>query len=424
MYSLTGLGGCQEVGRSAFVLDFGEKFLLDYGVKIDYDSIRYPLEIKDNIKAMILSHAHLDHSGLIPYFYEKYNCLSFMTHPTLELADILWKDSIKIAQFEGVQPKFTVPEIERTHHFNFTLPYNKKIEISSGVNLEFYDAGHILGSSLVHLSHKDKTLLYTGDFKLNKLRLHNGADMSMGKVDYLITEATYGDRDQPDRKAEEKRFAESVQETIDAGGQAIVPAFAVARAQEIIDILTHYNISAPIYMDGMAQRVSKVYVSHLNWITDGQHLKNALNEAVWVRNESFRKKAMKEPSVIVTTSGMMQGGPVMYYVEKMFKDPKSKIHLTGYQAEQTPGRELQNNGKLPLGKNGAYTKVGCKHDSFVFSAHASQSEMVNAIKKWSPSQIFMVHGDKEVMDIFSETVKQETGIVPKALEKGKKTEFE
>jgi putative mRNA 3-end processing factor len=254
--------------------------------------------------------------------------------------------------------------------------------------------------------------------------LHNGADMSMGKVDYLITEATYGDRDQPDRKAEEKRFAESVQETIDAGGQAIVPAFAVARAQEIIDILTHYNISAPIYMDGMAQRVSKVYVSHLNWITDGQHLKNALNEAVWVRNESFRKKAMKEPSVIVTTSGMMQGGPVMYYVEKMFKDPKSKIHLTGYQAEQTPGRELQNNGKLPLGKNGAYTKVGCKHDSFVFSAHASQSEMVNAIKKWSPSQIFMVHGDKEVMDIFSETVKQETGIVPKALEKGKKTEFE
>jgi putative mRNA 3-end processing factor len=424
MYSLTGLGACQEVGRSAFVLDFGEKFLLDYGVKIDSDSIKYPLEIKDNIKAMLLSHAHLDHSGLIPYFYEKYNCLSFMTGPTLELADILWKDAIKIAKYEGVEPKYNVPEIEKTHHFNFILPYNKKIEISPGVNLEFYDAGHILGSSLIHLSHKDKSILYTGDFKFNPMRLHNGADMSMGKVDYLIMESTYGDRDQPDRKSEEKRFAESVQETIDNGGQAIVPAFAVARAQELVDILTHYNISAPIYLDGMAQRVSKVYASHLDWIQDGKHLKNALNETIWVRNESFRKKAMKEPSVVITTSGMMQGGPVMYYVERMFKDSKSKIHLTGYQAEQTPGRELKNNGKLPLGKNGAYTKVGCKYDSFVFSAHASQNEMLKAVKKWSPKEIFLVHGDKPVMDKFTKLVKEETGIVSKSIEKGKKIEFE
>ena len=424
MYNITGLGACREVGRSAFVLDFGDKFLLDYGMKIDFDAIKYPLEIRENIKAMLLSHAHLDHSGLIPYFYEKYNCLSFMTQPTLELADILWKDSIKIAQYEGVEPKYSAREVEQTHHHNFVLPYNKKIEISQGVDLEFYDAGHILGSSLIQLEHGDKKLVYTGDYKVDPIRLHNGADLSMGKVDYLITEATYGDRDQPNRKAEEKRFAESVQETIDRGGHAIVPAFAVARAQELIDILTHYNITAPIFMDGMAQKVSRVYMKHLNWIQDGQHLKNALNETVWVKNESFRNKAMKEPSVIVTTSGMMQGGPVMFYVDKMHKDPKSKIHLTGYQAEQTPGRELKENGKLPIGKNGAYTKVSCEYEAYVFSAHPSQSEMLRAIKKWSPKKLFLVHGDIPAMESLAQLVKEETGIQANLLEKGKKVEFE
>ena len=186
MNSITGLGGCREVGRSAFLLDFGEKFLLDFGVKLNPLGIEYPLDIRENIKAAIISHAHLDHSGFLPYFYKHSDCLSFMTEPTLELADILWADSIKIAEFEGMAPKYTKAEIERTHKFNFVVPYKKKVNVSSETSLEFFDAGHILGSALTKLNYKEESFLYTGDFKLDEMQLHNGCDMSVGKVDYVM----------------------------------------------------------------------------------------------------------------------------------------------------------------------------------------------------------------------------------------------
>jgi putative mRNA 3-end processing factor len=421
--SLTGLGACQEVGRSAFLLDFGEKFLLDYGVKLNPEGIEYPLEVNENIKAAIISHAHLDHSGLLPYFYKKSECLSFMTQPTLELADILWRDSIKIAEFEGMAPKYDKNEVERTHKYNFVAPYKKRISLTSNTSIEFFDAGHILGSSLTKITHKEESFLYTGDFKMEETQLHVGADMSLGKVDYVMTESTYGDREHPNRKAEEQRFCESVQDTIDRGGQAIIPAFAVGRSLEVIDILSKYNLQAPIYLDGMGQKVGSVYLKNGPLIKDAKGLSSALQNANWVKNGSMRKQALKEPSAIVTTSGMMKGGPVMHYANKVFNDPKSKIHLTGYQVEGTPGRMLMDDGILPIGEKEVQTKVNCRYEKFDFSAHPSQQEMIKALKKWSPKEVFLVHGDKKVMPIFAKKIKDELGIKVNIPEAGKKLVF-
>lgn len=422
-FSITGHGACQEVGRSAFVLDFGEKFLLDYGVKLNIDAVEYPTEITEPVKAAIISHAHLDHSGLLPYFYKTSECLSFMTQPTLELADILWKDSIKIAELEGLAPKYTKAEIERTHKYNFVVPYDKKVNLSPNVSLEFFDAGHILGSALTKLTYKEKNFLYTGDYKVTETQLHTGANLEVGEVDYLMTESTYGDREQADRKLEEKAFCESVQSTVERGGWAIVPVLAIGRSQEVIDILSKYNLDAPIFFDGMGKQVSEVYFQHSDLIKDPRGLRKAMNSVNWVEGKQGRAKALKQPSIIVSTSGMMKGGPVMHYVKKIFNDPRSKIHLTSYQAEGTPGRTLMNEGKLPDDKTGVVAKVGCRYEKFDFSAHPSQSEMIKAIKKWSPKEIFLVHGDKEAMKSFGKKILDETGIKSTPLQSDKKTEF-
>jgi len=423
-YSVVGHGACQEVGRSAFVLDFGEKFLLDYGVKLNVDEIEYPLEINEHIKAAIISHAHLDHSGLLPYFYKNSECLSFMTQATLELADILWKDSIKIAEFEGLAPKYSKEEIERTHRYNFIAPFKKKLTLGNDLSLEFFDAGHILGSALTKIEHKEKSFLYTGDFKVKETQLHTGCDFDTGKIDYVMIESTYGDREQADRKLEEKAFCESVQSTVERGGWAIVPVLAIGRSQEIIDILSKYNIQAPIYFDGMAKKVSEVYFRHPDLVKDSKGLKKALNSVNWVQGKQGRSKALKQPGIIVSTSGMMKGGPVMHYVKKIINDPRSKIHLTSYQADGTPGRQLLDEGKIIDEEKRVMVKAGCRYEKFDFSAHPSQSEMITALKKWSPKEVFLVHGDGDVMDSFSKKIKDETGIKSTKLSVGKKVSFE
>ncbi len=422
-FSLTGHGGCQEVGRSAFVLDFGEKFLLDFGLKLNKNDIEYPLEINEHVKAVIISHAHLDHSGFLPYFYKNSECLSFMTQATLELADILWKDSIKIAEFEGMAPKYNKHEIERTHRYNFIVPYKRQTNISNELSLEFFDAGHILGSALTKILYKGKSFLYTGDYKVIETQLHTGADLNVGGVDYLMTESTYGDREQQDRKLEERAFCESVQETVERGGFAIVPVLAIGRSQEVIDILSKYKLDADIYFDGMGKQVSEVYFKHPDLVKDPKGLKKALNEVNWVNGKQIRARALKKPSIIVSTSGMMKGGPVQHYLKKVIKDPRSKIHLTSYQAEGTPGRMLLDEGKLPSEITGLAEKVSCKYEKYEFSAHPSQGEMIRAIKKWSPKEVFLVHGDKKVMDVFASKIAESTGIKATPLPLGKKIEF-
>ncbi len=424
MYSLNGLGACQEVGRSAFLLDFGEKFLLDYGLKLNPKGLEYPLDIKENIKAAIISHAHLDHSGYLPYFYTKSEALSFMTQATLEIADILWLDSIKIAEFEGLAPKYSKKEVERTHKYNFISNYRKKVHLSNNNSLEFFDAGHILGSSLVKLTHNDKSFLYTGDFKVDETQLHIGADTDVGKIDYVLIESTYGDREHPNRKEVEKRLCESVQETVDKGGWAIIPAFAVGRSQEIVNILTGYGIQADIWLDGMGKKVADLYLKHAELIKNPKKLKSGLSQVKWVQGESDRKKIFKKPCVVVTTSGMMKGGPVVGYAQKLFNDPNSKIHLSGYQAIDTPGRILQEKGMLPFGKDDSLLKVSCKYEKYDLSAHPSQEEMIKVLKKWSPKKIFLVHGDKEVMPIFKDKINERLGIDTTILKLDKRVEFE
>ncbi len=415
---LTGLGGCQEVGRSSFLLDSGEKILFDNGVKLTPKETEYPMPIKTNLDAVVISHAHLDHSGNLPHLFVESNFLCYMTQPTLEIAKILWFDTLKIAGLEGMQPEWTEEEIKKTEKYTFPTAYGRGLDITKNSSLEFFDAGHIIGSAMAKLCFDGKTFLYTGDFKKEETRLFKGANLKVGNVDYLLIESTYGDRNHPPRKETEKLFVEEVQDTIDRGGWALVPAFAVGRSQEIIDILNEYKINAPIYLDGMGQKAARVTLAFPQYLKDPKFLRKALNNAVWVRRESFRKKALKQPSVIVTTAGMLQGGPAMSYLKEIYKDENSAVLLTGYQVEGTPGRKLMETKGITV--DGEGLEVRGKVEKFDFSAHASQQEMLESIKKWSPEKVFLVHGDKDVTVVFKDKIKEELGLEATILERGKK----
>ncbi len=412
MAKLTALGASQEVGRSSFLLDVGEKILLDRGVKLGKDEVEYPLPVKTNLDAVVISHAHLDHSGALPELFNKSNSFVYMTMPTLELSRILWFDSIKIAKAEGLLPKFSKNEIALAEKYTFALPYRKKINLSESTSIELFDAGHILGSSMIKVNSEQKSVVYSGDFKIQETKMFKGADKKIGKADILISESTYGDRNHGDRKELERQFIEEVKETLDKGGFAIIPAFAVGRSQELIDILYEGKVNADIFFDGMGQKVARTTLEFPENLKNPKALGKALHAANWVK-KGKRNPVIQKPSVIVTSAGMLEGGPIMWYLKKLYKDKKSKIFLTGYQVEGTNGRTLLEKGVMNL--DGELIKVQNQVKQFDFSAHASQDELIELAKIIEPELVVCVHGDKKVIDVFQKRLKNEgfNSVAPK-----------
>lgn len=421
--SLQGLGACREVGRSSFLLDVGEKILLDRGIKLSSETTEYPSPIKVNLDAAIVSHAHLDHSGDLPHLFMQSNALCYMTQPTLDIAEILWHDTLKIAGYEGIDAHFSKNEIERTKKYSFPLIYRRRLEITHKCSLQFFDAGHILGAALTRLDFVGKSFLYTGDFNPIETRLHPSADVKgVGQVDFVLCESTYGDRDHEPRKIVEKRFIEAVKETLDNGGSVVLPAFAVDRSQEIVDVLIDNNIDAPIFFDGMCQKVSSVYMRYPEYLKDAKFLSNALKDVVWVRSHRDKKKVLEEPCVVVATAGMLAGGPVLEYVKRIQSDEKSAIFLTGFQVPQTPGEQLLSKGVITI--DGEDFVPRCHVQQFDFSAHADLSSMLDAFKHWNPQKIILCHGDEPVILKFKEIIERELGIETVALKLDEKIELE
>jgi len=403
------LGAGQEVGRSSFLLDVGEKILMDYGVKLTSEQPLYPMHVKTNLDAVIISHAHLDHTGHLPTLFVDSRFMTYMTPPTLELSKLLWLDTIKIASQEGGHLFFSREDVDRAENYCFPTIYHRQLHATKNVALEFFDAGHIPGAAITRLDFGKQSLVYTGDFNLNESRLFSGADLSFGEVDYLITESTYGDREHPPRKQTEKEFAKKAKEVVDQGGWAIVPAFAVERCQQIIDILYEYKPGAPVYLDGLGQKASAIFLNFPQYFKDPGLLEKALKAAIWIKSPRMRKDVFKEPGVVVTTAGMLQGGPVYQYLPHVINDPKSAILMTGYQVQGTPGRKLLDEGTIYL--NNEEVRAKCFVHKYDFSAHASRENLHKMIKYCNPKKVVCVHGDPDVMKVFAEYIKGE-GIQP------------
>ncbi|HEY5539772.1 MAG TPA: MBL fold metallo-hydrolase [Thermoplasmata archaeon] len=377
------LGGATEVGRLGMLLRQGpEMALFDYGM-LPQDPPQYPMKAPP-VDRIYVSHAHLDHSGMVPWMCGRHETEVIMTPPTADVADLLQGDSLKVAALEGFESPYDRSDIEATRRSSKVLNFGDTVEMNS-MEVALHSAGHIPGATMFEVN-GNQTILFTGDLHTLTTDLVWGAKPV--PCDTLIIEATYAGRNHPDRLKTEHEFLEKIRQVNNRGGIAIVPAFAVGRTQDVL--LTLLKGKFDVWVDGMGKTVNRIYLDSPEYLRSAKKLKQALGKVRVVRTERGRGEA-QEGDVIVTTSGMMDGGPVLRYVDAIRDDPRSAILLTGFQVEGTNGRRLMDEGTLEI--QGATIRPKCEWQKFDFSAHAGHDDLVRFVEACDPRRVVLMHGD-------------------------------
>lgn len=393
-------GAAQEVGRSC--VEVGTKktnFLFDCGIKLTEDFSEYPkLTNQKNIDAVFLSHAHLDHSGALPLFnYQGLKCPIYTNNITKELSKILLKDSLHIELLKEEHPAYSKDNIYNVMDLMKFIPYDNQ-QTFGDLKFEYQDAGHIPGSAMIRVKADNKNIVYTGDFNTISSKLLIGVKPKFKNVDILITEATYGDRLHPPRHKEIQHFLQTVKETVDNGGSVLIPAFAVGRSQEILLMLKELKLKVPIYLDGMSIKVTKQFYDYPQYLTNCMELRNSIKKVKFVTNK-LRPQVIKHQGIFVTTSGMLDGGPIMDYLKHFYFDKNAAVLLTGYQAEGTNGRLLMEQGYIYL--DGNKINVKCNVKKYDFSAHVGLNGLKQTVTKIQPEHLMLNHGDPPSIKYFA-----------------------
>ncbi len=381
------LGGAGEVGRSALLVD--DRLLVDYGVESG-NPPRYPIR-EPEPTAVIASHGHLDHVGAIPALLSgDARPAVHWTPPTRDLARLLAEDTLKLHGGTYDCP-FTRAELARLGQVSVTHGYGEPFEVA-GYEVTFFDAGHIVGSAHVLIDDGETRLLYTGDYHTEDQALVAGTT-ARPEADVVITESTYADTSRRPRPEIEAAFAESLRTTVREGGTVVVPAFAVGRTQEVLCLCQRHGIDC--YVDGMGTRVLDLFLREWNrpFLRDPELLGRARGNARIVDGrDGQRRRIAEENTVIVTTSGMLHGGPAMTYVPAIRTHPTNKVALTGYQVEGTPGRELLETGRAEL--DGRVMPVSARVEAYDFSAHADREGLRSFLESYGTDEVLVVHGDR------------------------------
>ena len=392
MIRMSFLGAMNTIGCSAVLVETGtEKILLDHGTKIQETPPKFPLPIEGKPDAILLSHCHLDHSGSIPIFFAQGNSsIVYSINVTRPLVELLLLDSVKISREEGIELPFTKEDVNKTIKNILSVNYRVPFKIGK-TEVTCYDAGHLPGSMMPLLNFGNKKLLYTGDLKTTDTHLLKKADLDLPNVNVLITESTYSDREHPDRKDQEKELVRIVNDTLAVDGICLIAGFAVGRIDELLLILDHYGIDYPLYIDGMAKKAITIINQHKNLLRNPDSLDNALEKVQYVRKQKMRSKIIRNPGVILTTSGMLSGGPIIYYLKKLYDDRNCSLVLSGFQVEGTPGKTLLETGRYITNDLNLDLKMFVR--KLDFSSHAGRSELFKFIRKVNPEKVFCIHGD-------------------------------
>lgn len=378
------LGGASEVGRLGMVLKRGPTSLLfDYGL-LPRDPPLYPMP-SPPVDALFVSHAHLDHSGMIPWLTRREDADVILTPPTADVADLLLQDSLKIADAEGYDSPFDERDLVGARRHFRTIDFGDGVDIGD-FEVTAHPAGHIPGATMFEVNGVETTL-FTGDLHTLTTDLVWGARPV--KCDTLVIESTYAGRQHPERLKSESAFLKKIDQVVNRGGLALVPSFAVGRTQDILLTLAKAACHE-VWLDGMGKKVNEIYSGHPEYLRSAKKLRQAIHRAKAVHSRHGAELALRG-EVIVTTSGMLDGGPVLRYMEQIREDPRSAILLTGYQVEGTNGRRLVEQGVVDL--YGVTVEIKCEWQKFDFSAHAGHDDLVRFIEACDPQKVVLMHGE-------------------------------
>ena len=381
------LGGGNEVGNVGIILEDSaqNRLLLDYGIA-PTSPPKYPKE-SPMVKNAVITHSHVDHLGMAPWLPSNYNTKLHGTKLTSEISRMMWNDCYKISSIE----KYPLPWDKRdidiameswvTHEFNET--WNQ-----DDWQLTLSNAGHIPGAGMLNVATESKKILFTGDFDTRNSPLTTGAKPI--KSDVLFIEGTYGGRNHADQQEELKRFIENVVRVTDKGGTVLIPAFANGRTQDMLMRLHQNCPELDVHVDGMGKRISKLYLENSQFIRDPKALNDAWNWSRRVSSKSDRKKAL-DSDVIISTSGMLQGGPAIWYLNRLRHDIENEIFFTGYQAKDTGGRKLQTTSSIDI--FGKEVDIPLNWEKFSFSTHAGHKEITEFVYDCEPEEVVIYHTD-------------------------------
>ena len=448
---VTFLGGGRQVGRSCILLQTpGTKILMDCGMNPAIKGReRFPYldaaEFKINeLDAIILSHAHLDHSALVPYLFKMgYRGPVYMTAPTRDLAAILALDFIGVAYKQATSPLYGSVDVKEMVKHTICLDFNEVTDIAPDVRITFYNAGHCLGSAITHINigNGAHNLVYSGDIKYVNSRLLNRANDKFPRMETLILEATYGGRNNilPPRREAEENLIREITETIDKGGKILIPELGLGRAQESMIILEEAMRNGkmpkvPIYIDGMIWDMNGIHTAYPDFLhhqikKDVFANKNPFLSEVFQRVGSpTERKAVVEggPCVVLATSGMLVGGASVEYFRHFAQNKDNKICFVCYQGAGSLGKQIQEGLKtVQMTTNDGkeeFVNVNLEVSTVEgLGAHAGRNELMDYANRTQPkaSKIILNHGEQSrCLDLASSIYKLhhiETN-VPKNLE--------
>lgn len=393
------LGGGMEVGRAAVAVSAdGRTLLMDYGVNFaENDTPQLPEHIRpSDVNAIAITHAHLDHVGAVPYLYTTSSHPALvMNRLTKAVSEVLIKDFIKIS---GYYLPFDESDWLRAVESIRYVEIGEEVDLG-GIHLKSINSGHIPGSQTYVADLGSIRVAYTGDVNTLDTRLVKGYDTTGAKADVLIIEGTYADVDHPDRDIVEKEFVDSVKEVVGSGGNVLVPCFSLGRAQEILSLLYERFSEGRVYYDGMVRLLNGILVSYPEYINDYELLLRATREFEEVKSAGQRRRIVKsEGNVIVASAGMLKGGPAVYYLKKMYDNPRNAVFLVSYQAPSTPGRRILEHGSLEeLGP------IRARVEWFDFSSHAGFSGLLKVVRSFEDLKaVIIVHTGEQAYALYEE----------------------